>query len=112
MEVRALSPLGGIEVEGVDLSRPQSPTESRALAALYDEHGLVVFRGQSMTKQQLVKAAIPFGGPMIDVPGAALHAEAPGISIVSTRGADGTITPRRPRQAGRQSRMAYRSGLA
>jgi taurine dioxygenase len=96
MIVRVLSDLGGVEVEGVDLSRPQSAAESTALAKLYDEHGLVVFRDQRLTKQQLIKAALPFGGPMIDVPGAAMHAEAPGISIVSTRGPDGTVMPEDP----------------
>jgi alpha-ketoglutarate-dependent taurine dioxygenase len=96
VEVRALSELGGVEVKGIDLSRAQTPKESRALATLYDEHGLVVFRDQHLTKQQLVQAAWPFGGPMIDVPGAARHDEAPGISIVSTRGADGTVMPEDP----------------
>jgi taurine dioxygenase len=93
MIVRSLSDVAGVEVEGVDLSRPQSPEEARALAQLYDEHGLVVFRDQRLTKPQLIEAARPFGGPMIDVPGAARDPEVPGIIMLSTRGPRGDVVP-------------------
>lgn len=93
MIVRPLSALGGAEVEGADLSRPQSPEESRELATLYDAHGLLVFRDQRLTKQQVVAAAAPFGGAMINVPGAALDREVPGIIMLSTRGPNGDVLP-------------------
>jgi taurine dioxygenase len=93
MIVRSLSDVGGVEVEGVDLSRPQSPEESRALAELYDREGLVVFRDQALTKQQVIGAAAPFGGAMINVPGAAIDPEVPGIIMLSTRGPSGDVLP-------------------
>ncbi len=96
MIVRALSNVAGVEVEGVDLGRPQTPAESRTLAELYDEHGLVVFRDQRLTREQVVQAVQPFGGPMIDVPGAVTNGETPGLLMVSTRGADGAVMPEDP----------------
>jgi taurine dioxygenase len=96
MQVRKISGVGGVEVEGVDLSRPQSPQESRALKALYDEHGLVVFRGQKLTKQQLVDAGAPFGGALIDIPAIEPDPDVKGIVVISTRGPSGEVIPEDP----------------
>jgi taurine dioxygenase len=96
MQVRRLSDVGGIEVEGVDLSRQQSPEENRAIAGLYNEHGLVVFRDQRLTKQQLVHAADFFGGAMIDPPATTRDPDVPGITVISTRGATGDLVPPNP----------------
>jgi taurine dioxygenase len=93
MIIRSLSDVGGVEVEGVDLSRPQTPQESRELADLYDRHGLVVFRDQKLTKPQVIGACAPFGGAMIDVPGAARDPDVPGIIMLSTRGPKGDVLP-------------------
>ena len=59
MQVRKISDACGVEVEGIDLAR-RSPQDDRMLKELYDEHGLVVFREQKLTKQQLVDAGAPF----------------------------------------------------
>lgn len=96
MIVRQLSPLGGIEVEGVDLGARRSSEQNHELGQLYDKHGLVVFRNQKLTKQQLVDATYPFGGPMIDVPAIVPDPEVPGITVISTRGPDGTVMPEDP----------------
>jgi taurine dioxygenase len=93
MQVRPLSEAGGVEVEGVDLSRPQSPEEARALLQLYDEHGLVVFRDQALSKQQLVDAGANFGGTQIDPPATVRDPDVPGIVVISTRGAAGDVVP-------------------
>jgi taurine dioxygenase len=96
MNVTPLSPLGGVAVKGVDLSRPQSLLESRALSDLYDEQGLVVFHGQTLSKRELIAAALPFGGAMIEVSATAPDPEVPGILVVSTRGATGDVVPDDP----------------
>jgi taurine dioxygenase len=93
MKIDKLSETGGVSVEGIDLSAPRTPAEDRALAALYDTHGLVVFRDQELSKRQLVDAAAPFGGAMIDVPAIAPDPECPGITVISTRRSDGTVVP-------------------
>jgi taurine dioxygenase len=95
MQIRRLSDAGGIEVTGVDLSRP-SPEQSAAVKKLYDEHGLVVFRHQKLSKQQLVDAGAAFGGTMIDPPATVRDPEVPGIVVISTRGTTGNVVPSDP----------------
>jgi taurine dioxygenase len=95
MQVRRLSELGGVEVEGVDLTA-RTPEVDREVRRLYDEHGLVCFRGQTFTKPQLIEAATPFGGPMINKVGLAPDPEAPGIEVISTRGVTGDVMPDDP----------------
>lgn len=96
MQIRKLSEVGGVEVEGVDLSRPRSAEEDRALMRLYDEHGLVVFRGQNLTKRQLVDSGAAFGGTMIDPPATVRDPEVAGIVVISTRGTTGDVVPKDP----------------
>jgi taurine dioxygenase len=93
MQVRKLSDAGGVEVEGVDLSRPRSTEEDRALMGLYDEHGLVVFRDQKLTRRQLVDAGAPFGGTMLDPPATVPDPDVHGIVVISTRGTTGDVVP-------------------
>jgi taurine dioxygenase len=92
MLIQALSPLGGVEVQGVDLSRPLPADVSRQLADLYEEHGLVAIRGQQLTKLQLIGATEPFGGS--DIPAVNdSEPEAPGVTIITTRKPDGSFEP-------------------
>lgn len=93
MKITKLSDLGGIGIEGVDLSKPRAQGVDKELFDLYNQHGLVVFHGQNLTKQQLVDACAPFGGAMINVPAVVVDEEAPGITIISTRGPDGKTLP-------------------
>lgn len=94
MQVRKLSETGGIAVEGVDLSRLDSPERNREIVRLFNEHGLVLFKRQKLTKQQLVASGVPFGGAMTAPPGAGQSdPEAPGILTISTRGAAGEVAP-------------------
>jgi taurine dioxygenase len=96
MRVDRLSELGGVAVEGVDLAAKRSPDEDRALKSLFDENGLVVFRNQKLTKQQLIEAGGPFGGAMLNIPVAAADPDVVGISVLSNRGAVGDIVPEDP----------------
>jgi taurine dioxygenase len=96
MRVVRLSELGGVSVEGVDLAAARSVDEDRALKSLYDEHGLVVFRGQQLSKAQLVEAGTPFGGAMLKKETVAYDPAAPGIVVVSTRGPNGDVVPEGP----------------
>src|SRR5437016_2867045 len=97
MRVRKLSDLGGIAVEGADLAASRPPEDDRALMALFNEHGLVVFRDQKLTKRQLIDAGAPFGGTMLKPPVASADdPEAQGVSTLSNRGADGDVAPDDP----------------
>ena len=98
MEVGKLADRGGVEVRGLDLAAPPTPGENEALNALFEEHGLVVFRDQQLTKQQLVDAGIRFGGSVLRKPLVADDPEALGISVLSNRGYDGTVIPNDPNE--------------
>jgi len=89
MIIEQLSPKGGVAISGIDMSRPLCGDETSRLRAAYEEHGLVVIRGQNLTKQQLVGATEPFGGPELHPAVDDCDPEAPGVSVIRTRGADG-----------------------
>jgi taurine dioxygenase len=93
MKVRRLSELGGVQIEGFDLSSPSTDDLDAVLNALYDEHGLIVFRDQKLTKQQLVKAGDHFGGAMLNKAAVVPDPEAPGVTVISTRGPFGDTVP-------------------
>ena len=93
MRVEKLSDIAGILVDGVDLAAPRSGGEDRALAQLFNDHGLVVLRNQKMTKQQLVAAGSPFGGTEMVTPATGFDPEAVGVKIISTRGPFGDVVP-------------------
>lgn len=93
MRVEALSDAGGVAVEGLDLAAPRAPHEDRVLTELFDEHGLVVFRGQSLSPSQLVAAGRPFGGTMMKKEAITYDPAMPGIVVISTRGPNGDVKP-------------------
>jgi taurine dioxygenase len=93
MQTHLLEHNEGLEILGVDLSAPLDPALSQQLGKLYDQHGLLVIRDQHLTKRQLVEATHPFGGPELHPPADDTDPDAPGVSIISTRGAFGDVVP-------------------
>lgn len=93
MEVRKLSPLGGIAVHGIDLNTPVGAEFDAKLNGLFDEHGIVVFRDQRLSKPELVAAGDHFGGTLINKEAVVPDPEAPGITVISTRGPFGDTLP-------------------
>jgi len=96
MQLKRLSNIGGVEVRGVDLGVPRTAEEDRKLTQLYDEYGLVVFRDQKLTKQQLVDAGRPFGGTALTRAAVSMDSDVPGVSTLSTRGTTGDVMPKAP----------------
>jgi taurine dioxygenase len=90
MKVSKLSELGGVSIEGVDLSQPLPAEQSAEIMRLYDEEGLVVVRGQSLTMPQMIVATDPFGGAEIK---SVVDDSEGGVTVLSTRGADGSLAP-------------------
>lgn len=89
MIIKPLSPRGGVVVSGIDMSRSLVPDDAARLTAAFEVHGLVVIRGQSLTKPQLVGATEPFGGPELHPAVDDCDPVAPGVSEIRTRGPDG-----------------------
>jgi taurine dioxygenase len=90
MNIQPLSPKGGVSISGVDMTR-LSPGEAEQLSAAFEEHGLLVIRDQKLTKQQLVAATEPFGGPDLSPPAENCDPDVPGVSEIRTRGPNGEI---------------------
>jgi taurine dioxygenase len=93
MKIDRLSELGGVVVEGVDLTAPPSAELDSQLNRLFDEHGIVVFRGQTLSKRDLVAVGDHFGGTLINKEAVSPDPEAPGITVISTRGPFGDTLP-------------------
>ena len=55
----------GAEVRGIDLSQPISDTAAAALRAAWLEHIVLLFRNQTMTPEQYLRAASVFGKPQV-----------------------------------------------
>ncbi len=62
LQVEKLSPHIGAEVKGVDLSKPLDATTVEALNRLWLEHIVLLFRGQTLTQQDQLRASDMFGG--------------------------------------------------
>lgn len=61
LKIRRISTAMGAEVSGIDLSQPLTPTVYDRVRALFNEHSLLVFRGQKITVQEQVAFAENFG---------------------------------------------------
>lgn len=88
-----LSDACGVILDGIDLSRPLGEQERAHLRRLFDDEGLLLLRGQALTKQQLVAATYALGEPEIHPLKNAIDREAPEILILSTHGRDGDVPP-------------------
>lgn len=60
-DIRPVAPTLGVEIVGLDLSRPLEPATVDALAAALDEHLVLVFRDQTLGDADLVRYSAAFG---------------------------------------------------
>jgi taurine dioxygenase len=93
MKATPLSDVGGLRITGIDLGGEVGDATAAEIMRLYNEHGLLVFAGQTLSKRQLVEAGRFFGGTEHRPPADAGDPEQPGMSVISTRGYDGALTP-------------------
>ena len=93
---KPLSDAGGVIVEGIDLSKPLADQEAAALREAFDREGLLVLKGQSLTKQTLVDATYVFGEPEIHPLVNSIDREHPELLVISTHGRDGDVAPEDP----------------
>src|ERR1700722_11484985 len=61
MKVTPLSPACGAEISGVDLSKPLSEHEVRAIKDAWGQHLVLVFRGQQVSQDDQLRFASYFG---------------------------------------------------
>jgi taurine dioxygenase len=61
IRVTPLSPACGAEISGVDLTKPLSAPEFRAIKQAWDKHLVLVFRGQQVSQDDQLRFASYFG---------------------------------------------------
>jgi taurine dioxygenase len=61
MRVMPLSPACGAEISGIDLSKPLSAHEVRAISEAWSKHLVLVFRGQQVSQDDQLRFASYFG---------------------------------------------------
>ena len=59
--ITAVHPCLGAEVAGVDLAHPLADDAFARIAAAFDEHSVLVFRGQHLTDEQQMAFSVRFG---------------------------------------------------
>ncbi|MDB5897133.1 MAG: 2,4-dichlorophenoxyacetate dioxygenase [Ramlibacter sp.] len=61
LQLKPLHPVFAAQASGIDLTRPVSDADARAINAGMNQYGVLVFRGQPLTPQQQVDFAKTFG---------------------------------------------------
>ena len=61
MQTRVLSPAAGVEIDGVDLSRPLAAEVKQAVTTALLQHQIVVFPAQSVSRERQFEFAAEFG---------------------------------------------------
>jgi len=68
LSTRQAHPTFGLEITGIDISRPLDPQSLAEIRALSERHKLLVFKGQSVNGEQLNAFAAQFGSTEQDPP--------------------------------------------
>ncbi len=82
IDVIPLMPNFGVEVVGVDLTRPLSPDQVGHIRQLYDRHSLLLFREQNLTPEDQARISHYFGWPKIETRKQFNFREVPEVSTV------------------------------
>jgi taurine dioxygenase len=61
IEVKPLSPACGAEIKGIDLTKPLSERQVRAIKEAWGKHLVLVFRGQTLSQDDQLRFASYFG---------------------------------------------------
>src|ERR1043166_4603249 len=61
LATRPLHPLFGVEIIGVDCARPIAPAVFAEIRALFEQHSLLLFRGQTLDDETQVAFSRLFG---------------------------------------------------
>lgn len=91
VEFRPMSAAGGAEVIGVDVLSLMAPEDLAAVEQAFLDYGVLLFREQPMTPQQLVAFSAQFGELQPHVQRAYQHPEAPEVVNMTNRKADGSF---------------------
>lgn len=83
IDIRPTGAPVGAEITGVDLSRPIADADFARIAVAYAQYGVLLFRGQKLTGEQLVAITSRFGAPHVYPFADHAHPAHPEILILS-----------------------------
>ena len=86
-----LSPIGGAEIRGVDLTGPLSPADAAGLDRALDRYGFLVARDQPLDAIALAAFGRIFGPLQPHVQRAYQHPEVPEVVVMTNRKRDGSF---------------------
>ncbi len=89
MEITELSPTGGVEIRGVDLSQPIDTALRDRILELFVAHHILVFRDQALTKEQQAAFTENFGELEEHVFRLADGSKSPNVHMVTNLGPEG-----------------------
>ncbi len=89
ISTRPLHPEFGVEVSGVDFSRPMTQPVADRIRALADEHFLLLFRGQKLPEDQHVALTGMMGSPIMPAEAAFTSPASPLILFLGNVGRNG-----------------------
>ena len=94
LKTRRLSNVFGVEVMDVDLRQRLDDLTIASIRALWNEYGIVLFRGQDITAQQLIDYSRRFGElDLHETVKPLRHQEVPELAVLSTIPVDGKPSP-------------------
>ena len=83
LEARALAPAIGMEVVGLDLSKPLDDATLAEVKSLFNDAGILLFRDQDLTEEQHIALSRRFGPLQSHVLKSYLKADHPELLVVS-----------------------------
>lgn len=96
IEIRPLDPVMGAEVLGADVSGPVDASQLRRFKRALDRYKVLVFRDQTLTKQQLVDFSRLWGELGEHIMPGATQEDMPEVAVASNAGPDGKPNGRHP----------------
>lgn len=98
MQCTRLAAACGAEVTGIDAGRPLAPEVVRQLRDSLLEHGLLIVRGQDLSKQQQVEFSRVFGKLAIHPLAHQVDSEVPELLVLDSHGKSGDLVPENPEE--------------
>jgi taurine dioxygenase len=88
---RPLTPAVGVEVSGVDLSKPLTPDEVASMVKAWEDHGVLVFHDQHLSHEEQQRVTRYFGELQGLIAGPSAGIEYHYVSNVTIDGVEGNI---------------------
>jgi alpha-ketoglutarate-dependent taurine dioxygenase len=82
LEIQPITPVVGAVASGVDITAPLDPETVRDIRQAVLDHGAVFFRGQAMSREQMMAFTRHFGTPCVDPFSNAALTAAPGRGAI------------------------------